>query len=992
MRNIRQLLVAFLMSAVVACGGGGSIGGGGTTTTPVYTLALSMSDAAGQAATTVSKASPLTVTVKLSATNGGAISGKLVTFTLNDGELASFNNGAGTAQTNASGEASIGLLVGNKSGAGMVTATLASGEKAEITFSSAGDGGVVGAESNVSVRLLKSDGTVSNDLSIATPLTIEATFTSSKVAVAGQIISFQLSDSALAKFSNSTASAITDSTGVARLALSVGTKNGVGTITPIHAGQAYTAVAFNSAGDDPSGQAAVITLTLQTKTGVVSSQISKDVPLDAVVVLKSATGVPVADKQINFEINIAGLAYFGNQTATARTDATGTAKIGLTAGTTNGTGTITASLDTDENIAASRPFDSAGDGGPITSDPVSSVLLQSDKLQLGSGSTDKIELTAIVKDSNQVLLKDSKVTFAIETGSDAELEVVSGTTNNMGVATATLTSRSNLTLRDVLVSATAGSSSKKSVLTIKVVGTDIQVVAPSAVVLGNAVDLSFDLIDSASQPIRNTGMQLTSSLNNQFSNASPVTDTSTGRAVVKYTASTSGSDIVTVTALGVTKSFTILVNSDAFGFVVPSNQAAIPEIPLNTSASAKIKWTRNASPMVGEPVSFATTRGYVGATALALDDKKIVASNTTDSAGEAEVFMKSEFAGLANVSASTTGSLLLQTQKIVEFVATVPSGPLEVQAFPAQLGVGEKAIVQAIVRDSRNNPVKNQQVAFTLIDAAGGQLSPATAITNSQGIAATEFLADATTPGGGTSGEPKGLKISATLVADNAITGSTSIAVGNRTLFFRFATGNTIRSSTNGVLYLKDYAVLVTDSSGNPVANQSLNVSIAPKRYAKGRWFKSPIGAAFKSWVPKYSNAPDDPTCASEDINKNGILDRGPNGVGGEDANGDGQLTPGNVATVERTVTGGADGIAYFTLTYPKEMGAFVTVDVTVSGIASGTENVYSRELVLDYDSADVTKEESRPWDSPFGIDATTDTGDDSATAYTSTAICSVNP
>ncbi len=173
MRNIRQLLVAFLMSAVVACGGGGSIGGSGTTTTPVYTLALSMSDAAGQAATTVSKAEPLTVKVKLAATNGGAISGKLVTFTLNDASLASFNNGAGTAQTNASGEASIGLIVGSKSGAGMITATLASGEKAEITFSSAGDGGVVGAESDVTLRLLKSDGTVSNDLSIATPLTIE---------------------------------------------------------------------------------------------------------------------------------------------------------------------------------------------------------------------------------------------------------------------------------------------------------------------------------------------------------------------------------------------------------------------------------------------------------------------------------------------------------------------------------------------------------------------------------------------------------------------------------------------------------------------------------------------------------------------------------------------------------------------------------------------------------------------------------------------------
>ena len=78
----------------------------------------------------------------------------------------------------------------------------------------------------------------------------------------------------------------------------------------------------------------------------------------------------------------------------------------------------------------------------------------------------------------------------------------------MGVATATLTSRNNLTLRDIVVSATAGSAAKKSALTIKVVGTDIQVVAPSAVVVGNAVDLSFDLVDSASKPIRNTALQL----------------------------------------------------------------------------------------------------------------------------------------------------------------------------------------------------------------------------------------------------------------------------------------------------------------------------------------------------------------------------------------------------------------------------------------------------------------------------------------------------
>ncbi len=982
MRNIRQLLVAFLMSALVACGGGGTIGEDGGTTTPTFSLALSLSNSAGTAANTVSKASPLTVKVKLSSSDGSSVSNKLVTFTVNDGQLASFNNGAGTAQTNANGEASIGLVVGTKSGAGLITASLSSGEKAEITFSSLGDGGETSTESNVVLRLLDQTGAVNNNLSFANPLTIEATFTSTKLPAAGQVISFQLSDGLLAKFSNSTASAITNSQGVARLTLSVGTKNGVGTVTPVFAGQAYNSVAFNSAGDDPSGQAAVLTLKLQTKAGVEASSLSKDQPLDAVVELKSATGVAVADKQINFSLNIAGLAYFGNQTATARTDANGIAKIGLTAGTTNGTATLTASLDSDNTISASRPFDSLGDGGPITSDPVSSVLLQSDKLQLGSGATDKIELTAIVKDSNQILLKDSKVTFAIETGSEAELEVLSSTTNSMGVATATLTSRSNFALRDIVVSATAGSASKKSVLTIKVVGTDIQVVAPSAVVLGNAVDLSFDLVDSGGKPIRSTMLELSSSLNNQFSNTTPLSDATTGRAVVKYTASVSGSDIITVSALGVTKSFTVLVNSDSFGFINPAPGVEIPEIALNTNASSQIRWTRNNSPMVGEPVTFATTRGYVAPSIAGLADKKIVSAGTTNSSGEAEVFMTSEFAGFANLSASTTGSLLLQTQRIVEFVATQPNGPLEVQAFPAQLGVGEKAIVQAIVRDARNNPVKNQQVAFTLIDAAGGQLSPATAVTNSQGIAVTEFLADSTSPGSGTTGEPKGLKISATLVNNDTISGNTTISVGNRTLFFRFATGNKIRSSDNGVIYLKDYAVLITDSSGNPVANQSLNVSVSPKRYAKGRWFKSPIDAAFKAWVPRESNDANDPTCVSEDANKNGILDSG------EDANGDKQLTPGNVATVARTITVGADGIAYFTLTYPKEMGAWVTVEVTVSGNAAGTENVYSREVALGYDGQDTTKEESRPWNSPFGVDANTDVDE---TTYTTQSVCAIN-
>ncbi|MDZ7870495.1 MAG: hypothetical protein U5L02_15085 [Rheinheimera sp.] len=226
----------------------------------------------------------------------------------------------------------------------------------------------------------------------------------------------------------------------------------------------------------------------------------------------------------------------------------------------------------------------------------------------------------------------------------------------------------------------------------------------------------------------------------------------------------------------------------------------------------------------------------------------------------------------------------------------------------------------------------------------------------------------------------KGLKIKATIADNDAITGTTPVTVGNRTLFFRFATGNGIEESPDKILYKWKYAVLVTDSSGNPVPNQSLTVAVLPKRYNKGAWFKRPLNAAFKYWEARYSNEQDDATCLSEDRNRNGILDAG------EDENGDKALTPGNVVTVEKTILAGADGIAYFTLTYAKEMAPFVEVDITVTGSAAGTENVSSRSVALAYSNADATDESDPPWNSPFGVDALSDEVD-----FTTTSICAIN-
>lgn len=843
MRNIRQLLVAFLMSAVVACGGGGTLGESGTPVTPTYTVGLALTDAGGTPSKDLSKANPLKVKATVRASSGSAAN-KLVTFTINDPELASFNNGAGTAQTLADGTAEIGLLAGTKSGAGEVTASIEGGTPVKIAFTSAGDSGAGGAFV-LAMESLAADGSAATEVSKNTPLTIKVTLTSS-------------------------------------------------------------------------------------------------------------AGVPQAGKLIQFSIDNTSLATFNNDAGTAVTNASGVATIGLVAGTKSGAGVITAVMAEDDEFRATKAFSSKGDGGIVDTTPVGSILLYADKLQLGAGSADRVELSTLVRDRNNILMKNVKVQFSAD--NDSELEIVSEMTGTDGVAKANLSSKTNFNLRTIKVTATAGSENKTSEVSIKVIGTNIHIVGPSAVVLGGTVELAISLLDATGKGIQNSVVQLSSSLKNTFSDVSPVTDPSTGRAVVTYTAVNGGSDVITATALGVSTTFNVVVDPDSFAFE-SANPDTVQEIPLNTAAPVAVKWLRNNSPLVGSDVLFTTTRGVIAPTADTLSNK-VVATQTTDSSGIAEVFVQSDFAGVTNIGASSTANgAKISSNKLVEYIATTPSVTkgIEVQVFPAQLGAGEKATVQAVLRDDKDNPIKNQLVAFSLSNSAGGQLSPSTGITNSQGVATTEFTADVNTGGSGSPNAPQGMRINAVLANNANVKGDTGVVVGRRTLFFRFGSGDVLQVVAPN-LYSVPYAIIVTDAAGNPVPNQQLNVSVTPNAFKKGVFLKRPLVGAFINWesVPTI-------TCASEDVDRDGILDAG------EDINGDMQITPGNVATVARTVTADADGIAQVNIIYPREYATWVDVNLSVSAIAAGTENVSSRNLTLPILGSHTTTESDPPSDSPFG-------------------------
>ncbi|MDP4537717.1 Ig-like domain-containing protein [Alkalimonas collagenimarina] len=716
---------------------------------------------------------------------------------------------------------------------------------------------------------------------------------------------------------------------------------------------------LDGGGNGGTGTAPVFTLELELNdsAGAASDQLSDAEPLTARATLSATNNGTISGRVIVFEFSSEGLATLSASSGTALTDSSGVAEIELRAGDISGAGELRATLQNTDTSAAAG-FNSAGDGGGESGITIASVRLLADRTQLGSGASDKIELSALVRDSNNVLLSGVPVTFSSDSG---ELIVTSAETEQDGIAKATLTSQIDKSVRDIVVSARVNNI--RDELLLRVVGTTLEVVAPSAVVLGDHVAINFSLQDAAGQGIANEVLTVSSELGNPLSQTSPMTG-SNGQVSITYDAVSSGDDTLLVAALGLNQSVSLSVKADSFVFLANSdNEASIPEVDLNTARSMELEWLTDNIPNANRNVLFSTTRGSIASSEPDLSDQRVVTESMTDADGKAEVFVQSSFAGLATISARG-GDNEISTQKVVEFIAVNPV-KMEVQAFPAQLVQGDSSSIRAIVRDENNNPVKNQLVAFSLDNSAGGSISSGTATTNSQGVATTSFTADLTT-GAGVEGE--NLIISASLVSNSGVTDSTDIAVGGRTLFFRFGTGNTIESPSAS-LYRKEFSIIVTDASGNPVANQPLNVAAVSLRYRKGIWIKDPPPPeSFTSWVTDVTAG-----CMSEDVNFNGILDIEFDGNGdpipgsGEDTNGDGLLTPGNLATVPSTVTSNADGIAVFHVTYPRDVAPWLDVRLQVSGFAAGTENMNYREFTLTPAASDLTTETVAPPANPFG-------------------------
>jgi hypothetical protein len=664
----------------------------------------------------------------------------------------------------------------------------------------------------------------------------------------------------------------------------------------------------NFNGQQPSKASSVV-LTTSAATIASSGQDGTEVTLTAIV--KDSNNNVLPNETVSFKSSS------GNISNTNRT--------------TDANGAVTEKLNV-KGDSSLRDITITASAGGATSNTVTvkvvaatqtlTLTTDSGTLQSSGAAGSEVTVTALVKDSNNTVMSGVKVDLSADSGS-----LTAGTrlTDANGRVTEKLSTGGDPTSRQIKVTAAIAGLTPVST-TVAVSGSRLTVNANSAVNLGATTDVTVKLIDSAGNAL--SGKPVTfSATRNQVSvkgGGAAVTDAA-GQLTLSYAGTSSGSDVITVKAMGETASVSINVGSSSFSVnVVDGSDTALSTADINTCQRILVR-SLGGTVLTGT-ATISSSRGTVYSDASCTS---VLNSGVLLSGGNATAYVLATSPGVAtlNATASSTGST---AQGVVEFVAPLlPSTTVTVQADPAVLGANtpgstsQQATIRAVVRDgtAQNNLVKNAVVSFSIIsDPSGGSLTqPSQVISGADGSASISYIA------GTSSTAVNGVVIRAQ-VQGVAATGTVSLTVARKSLFISAGTGNSV-ATPDSATYRVDYAVFVSDASGNAVPGVNVTASVRPRYYYKGvMTFVGSDGP----WTPQASFA-----CPNEDVDGNGLLG------GGEDVNGNGRLDPGIPINVTSTGTTDAAGKATVSLTYPRDRAKWLAVDLTIRGQASGSEAVY---------------------------------------------------
>ena len=584
---------------------------------------------------------------------------------------------------------------------------------------------------------------------------------------------------------------------------------------------------------------------------------------------------------------------------------------------------------------------SGTDTGTTVDGRVKELEITASSFQLASDGSNPVIISAIAKDENNNTINDTDILFAVDNGATIEPEQV--VVNEEGTAvvlsalkTAQLTPGLNRPEnRTLTVTVTAGNLTRT--LEVDVVGTTLLIDGPERIVSQSPTRFTIKLKDAASKGLSNQLVTVSSDSANLITPVDDYYTDSDGEVQFDYTASVSGSDTIRVSALGADFSHSVDISGDNFSLSSPRE-----EIIVNTTETVSLLCTRDGIPQANRTIYLATTRGTVPHQVI------------TDSQGRASFSFSSSTAG-GTVITAVDNSTSLTTSMVREFIAITPND-LSLQTERTMLAPNGQVTLFAIVHDADHNPVKNQRVNFVIeADTVNGRLSSPSAITDSLGRASVVYTA------GDGSSALDGVRIRAALQTNAAMSDTLSLTVGERSM--RIVMGTNAKVEVSDVYYRQSFGVIVTDSAGNPVANQEVKFAITPTRYLKGELSCGDThsdGTTISSW-----HLDAGVWCESEDTNVNGWMDAG------EDYNNNQTLDPTHAATVTGSGLTDTEGKLTVPVTYPQSHGWWNEVRLTATTTVEGTEFMESTKFVLGVAAGDTASCESDPpnRESPYGFD-----------------------
>ena len=628
-------------------------------------------------------------------------------------------------------------------------------------------------------------------------------------------------------------------------------------------------------------------------------------------------------------------------------------------------------IRSEDNSSSTQSGGSGGDGdifSPSASNPVGDLTLRvfSDVYSIPAGGSETARITVLVTDIDNIAVGGAEVTFNASSG---VLQNVSSTTDDAGRASATLDVSKSYENTDLIIAISVNGGFDSSV-NIVASGSTLDVMGPANVAAGDTAQLSIRLTAGNGEPIADQAISVTSVAGNSLSPADLTTD-SDGQ-VDLFVGSENYSDTLLFTALEGTASANY--NFDVVEELLTiTNVDEGEELIVGDERIVTANWTRLGQAVVDEALKFSITLGSIVAPATII----------TDQDGNASILISSNSTGpsILAVEAGTAGAP--QTETGIEFIATVPHR-VAISASDSQVSIGETSTITAIVTDVLGNPVKNSEVSFTSADLNVGLLDPASAVTNSAGIASVTFTA------GENATEFDEIQVTSHVEGTGAVD-SMILSVAERAFNLAIGSGNEVVVESPGSEYALPLIVEVSDRSGIALDGVAVELSLRALAYGKGvlelvdeeGFNVEQVSATGNSFdAAKWAIASDFIECPAEDLDGDRVLDA-LEGVN-EDTNSNGILDPldsaslssaeGDNSTLDGlTVQSDGNGLGVFELIYPASNASWAFVEVTASAEVLGDKATDTYTAYLAMPESVESEVNTMPANqvSPFGSDTT---------------------